>query len=134
MLRLLAAFVAVSLLAAAVVLEAGAVAPAPGTRTVGDGVVDAEVLGATAVRRSEGRRAVVVELVTDERISVTVRVIRYQTVLRRSRLFQLRPGRWAISVALPRETARGRARVVVRLEDRGGAVDVFRQPIVIPPI
>ena len=70
---------------------------------------------------------------TDERISVTVRVIRYQTVLRRSRLFQLRPGRWAISVSLPRETTRGRARVVVRLEDRDGAVDVFRQPIVIPP-
>ena len=99
---------------------------------MGAGVVDAEVLGAAAVRRSEGRRAVVVELVTDERISVTVRVIRYQTVLRRSRLFQLRPGRWAISVALPRETTRGRARVVVRLEDRGGTVDVFRQPIVIP--
>jgi hypothetical protein len=131
--RLLPVAVAAALLGAVLVSEAASALPAPSARTLGVGVVDAEVLGAAGVRRADGRPAVIVELLTDERIGVTVTVIRYQAVLKRSRLFQVRrPGRWAISVSLPRGTAGGRARVVVRLEDGSGATDVYRQPIVIP--
>jgi hypothetical protein len=98
----------------------------------GTGVVEAEVLRVVAVPKADGRRAVIVELRTDERITAVVRVIRYQTVAARSRLVPLRRGRWIFSVRLPRDLAAGRAGVAVRLTDRRGNVETFRRPIRVP--
>jgi hypothetical protein len=98
----------------------------------GTGVVDAEVLRVLAVAKADGRRAVIVELRTDERITAVVRVIRYQTVAARSRLVPLRPGRWIFSVRLPADLAAGRAGVAVRLTDRQGNAETFRRPVRVP--
>ena len=108
-------------------------APAGDARSpAGMDAVDAEMLRATAVPKSDGRRAVIVELRADERITAAARVIRYQTVVARSRLFRLRPGRWILYVPLPADLAPGRAGVAVRLTDRRGNTETFRQPIRVP--
>lgn len=95
-------------------------------------VVDAEVLGVSAARRSGGRRVVFVQLRTDERITAVVRVLRNGALVTRSRLFSIRPGRWVLSLPLSKEIAGGPARVAVWLKDRTGTVAVYRQPIRVP--
>lgn len=100
----------------------------------GGPVVDAEVLGVSVVRRANGARVVFTELRTDEVIRVEVRIIRYQTVVTRRIVRELRPGRWVVTLSLPAALARGRARAQVRLEDRTGAVAWYRQPIRVPAV
>jgi hypothetical protein len=124
-----AATVAIGAAASAEVAK-GATAVRAAAPTAGG--VDAEVLGVSVVPRSHGRRAVIAELRTDERITVSLRVIRYQSVLARSKVFRMGPGRWFISMPLSASVSAGRARVVVRLEDRAGHVAAYRQPIQIP--
>jgi hypothetical protein len=105
-------------------------APAGGARSpAGTGVVDAKVLRALGVARSDGRRAVIIELRTGERIDAALRVIRYRTVAARSRLDRLRPGRWIFFVRLPADLAAGPASVAVRLTDRRGNMETFRRPV-----
>jgi hypothetical protein len=117
----------------AVVLCAGAPAGALAASAVTAGAkVDAEVLGASAVRRASGKRVVVVELVADERIRVLVRVLRDQELVAFSRVFRLKPARWTITLPLPNDLTRGRAGVVVRMEDRSGNVRTYRQPVRVP--
>jgi hypothetical protein len=94
--------------------------------------VDAAVLRVTVVRRSDNRCAVMVELRAGERISVQLRVIRYQSVIARSKVYKLRPNRWLIAQSLPAGVSAGRARVSVRLADRAGHVASYGQPIRIP--
>jgi hypothetical protein len=131
------------LLAGAAVALAGSVSSAAasaGGQAVSGGskpvarvaVVDAEVLDAFVVRRSGGRRVVVVRLRTDEQISAVIRVIRKQSLLAESRVFEIRPGRWRLTLPLSPEITRGPARVIVRLEDRGGSVALYRPPIRVP--
>jgi hypothetical protein len=106
--------------------------PAAVLPIIGRGTVDAEVLGVSVVPRSQGRRAVIVELRTDERITLELRVIRYQSVIARSKVFALRPGRWVIALPLAANVGVGRARALVRLADRAGHIARYRQPIRIP--
>ena len=99
------------LVMAAVVATLAVSAPAGDARSpAGMDAVDAEMLRATAVPRSDGQRAVIVELRADERITAAARVIRYQTVVARSRLFRLRPGRWILYVPLPGPSPRAGGR------------------------
>ena len=102
-------------------------------RVAGGGpIVDAEVLGVSVVQRASGARVVFTELRTDEVIRVEVRIIRYQTVVARHTVRELRPGRWVVVLSLPDTLARGRARAQVRLQDRAGAVAWYAQPIRVP--
>jgi len=95
--------------------------------------VDAEVLGVSVVRRADQTRAVMVELRTDERVTVQVRVLRHAVVIAHSRVFVIgRPDRWLVSYSLPRRVSAGPARALVRLADRKGNVALSLQPIRIP--
>jgi hypothetical protein len=99
----------------------------------GSAAVDAEVLGVSVVRRADRTRAVMVELRTDERITVQVRVLRRAVVIAHSRVFVIgRPDRWLVSYSLPRRVSAGRAHALVRLADREGNVARPVQPIRIP--
>jgi len=99
----------------------------------GAAAVDAEVLGVSVVRRADQTRAVMVELRTDERITVQVRVLRHAVVIAHSRVFVIgRPDRWLVSYSLPRRVSAGPARALVRLADRKGNVALSLQPIRIP--
>jgi hypothetical protein len=129
--------IVVSAVAAIAVLVGGvsfARAPGSGSQrlSASPAVVDAEVLGVSAVRRSGGRRVVFVQLRTDERITAVVRVLRNGALVTRSRLFSIRPGRWVLSLPLSKEIAGGPARVAVWLKDRTGTVAIYRQPIRVP--
>jgi hypothetical protein len=99
---------------------------------LGSAEVDAEVLGVSVVPKAGGGRAVIVEFRTDERITISLRVIRYQSVIARTKLFKVRPGRWILTRALAADIGAGRARASVRLEDRAGHVAWYGQPIRIP--
>ena len=98
----------------------------------GANVVDAEVLGVSAVPKAHGRGAVIAEIRTDEVIRVQLRVIRYQKVISRFTTRWLRPGRWLVSLAVPDTLKAGRARAQVRLEERAGSVAWYAQPIRVP--
>lgn len=115
----------------------GNVLPGQGSRAArsaaaSEPVVDAEVLGISVVRRADGSRAVHAEIRTDEVLRLELRVIRYQSVIARIAVRRLRPDRWLVTLALPATLTPGRARAQVRLEDRGGAVAWYGQPIRIP--
>jgi hypothetical protein len=105
---------------------------AGGARALGSPAVDSEVLGVSVVRRVDRTRSVMVELRSDERISVQVRVYRLGTLVAHSRHFPVGSGRWLVAYSLPRRVSAGRATALVRLEDRQGAVAWYRQPIRIP--
>ena len=99
----------------------------------GSAAVDAEVLGVSVVRRADETRAVMVELRTDERITVQVRIFRRGDLIAHSRVFPIRrPDRWLVSYSLPARVSAGRATALVRLADRAGNVAWYRQPIRIP--
>jgi hypothetical protein len=106
--------------------------PARVLPVLGRGTVDAELLRVSVVPRADGTRAVLVELRTHERITVDLRVIRYQSVIARSRVFKVRTGTWLIAVPLAANVGVGRARALVRLQDRAGHIARYRQPIRIP--
>ncbi len=99
----------------------------------GSAAVDAEVLGVSVVRRADQTRAVMVELRTDERITVQVRIFRRGDLIAHSRVFVIgRPDRWLVTYSLPARVSAGRATALVRLADRAGNVAWYRQPIRIP--
>jgi hypothetical protein len=99
----------------------------------GSGAVDAEVLGVHVVRHADGNRAVFVELRTDERITVRIRIFRRGDEIAHSRVFLInRPDRWLVAYSLPARVSPGRATALVRLVDRDAHVARYRQPIRIP--
>jgi hypothetical protein len=112
---------------------AGGAGPARALPTVGHAAVDARVLAVSVVPRYGGRRGIVAEFKADERITVELRVIRYQSVIARSKVFKLCPGRWIYTMAIAANVGAGRARVAVRMEDSAHNVARYRQPIRIPP-
>lgn len=111
---------------------AGGAHPARGLTVIGSGGVDAEVLSVLVVPRSQGRRGVIMEFRARERITVELRVIRYQSIVARTKTFNVRPGRWLTTLSLPANAGAGRARVLVRLQDRAGHIAWYRQLIRIP--
>jgi hypothetical protein len=74
----------------------------------------------------------VVEFRAAEQVTVELRVIRYQTVIAHSRAYKVHPGRWLTLLSLAANVGVGRARTVVRFEDRAGHIAWYRQPIRIP--
>jgi hypothetical protein len=123
------AVLAVAAAAASVaLLPSQAIAGGPGAAAV-----DADVLGVSVVRRADKTRSVMVELRTDERITVRIQVLRGEAVIAHSRVFLIaRPDRWLVTYSLPARVDAGRARALVRLKDRAGNVAWYRQPIRIP--
>lgn len=124
---------AVLAVAAAGLALASPQAFAGGGGASGSASVDAEVLGVSVVRRADQTRAVMVELRTDERITVQVRIFRRGDLIAHSRVFPIRrPDRWLVAYSLPARVSAGRATALVRLADRTGNVAWYRQPIRIP--
>ena len=86
-----------AVLAVAAVAALALAAPqafAGGARVHGSPAVDSEVLGVSVVRRVDRTRSVMVELRSDERISVQVRVYRLGTLVAHSRHVPVGSGSW----------------------------------------
>lgn len=97
-----------------------------------DRAVDADIVGHRFARSALGFRLARVELETDERVTVTMRLVRKGKTLAAKRVLGLRAGRRVVALALPKRVAKGRARLMVELRDAAGNRMPWSKPVVVP--
>jgi hypothetical protein len=97
-----------------------------------DVTVDAEVLGASAFRRQDGRRVVAAEIRTDEVVAVEIRLLRGGRLLQARIVLRFHPTDTTVRLVVRATVAGGPARVEVVLRDRAGNSETFRQPVRLP--
>ena len=95
------------------------------------GLVAAHVTGARVVRRL-GRRVVVVDLASTEKVTARLRVVRHDDVLAKRTFGWMRRGKHQLTLRLPRDLSAGRAKILLQISDRAGNTKIVKRQLQLP--